>query len=258
MFCLILTCSFISSRPQIALLPRYSFLEIFTAGDPDSIARKQSYERYRCHETAKSVSRPQMSEVCAKLITSMSALINDGALRECQQRMLGLWREYWGLISLVHVVIKSRSLIPQLVSAILRVRSSLSVMSVGDSAAASPTYQAGAVINVHQELTALALPAANVRQIFSLLWYISNILIKFIFVCSSLYFSALFLFICFLFYLFVFWISFFYFLCLFCFILLCFLSFFLVYFLLFMLLFSSFLYFVYILFLFNCICLFVV
>ncbi|XP_026097959.1 laminin subunit beta-2 isoform X1 [Carassius auratus] len=65
---------------SIALLPRYSSLEMFTAGDPASVARKQSYERYRCHETAKSVSRPQMSEVCAKLITSMSALINDGAL----------------------------------------------------------------------------------------------------------------------------------------------------------------------------------
>lgn len=69
---------------SIALLPRYSSLEMFTAGDPASVARKQSFERYRCHETAKSVSRPQMSEVCAKLITSMSALINDGALAcEC-------------------------------------------------------------------------------------------------------------------------------------------------------------------------------
>uniref|UniRef100_A0A8C1KS96 Laminin, beta 2 (laminin S) n=1 Tax=Cyprinus carpio TaxID=7962 RepID=A0A8C1KS96_CYPCA len=65
---------------SIALLPHYSSLEMFTAGDPASVARKQSYERYRCHETAKSVSRPQMSEVCAKLITSMSALINNGAL----------------------------------------------------------------------------------------------------------------------------------------------------------------------------------
>lgn len=34
-------------------------------------------------------------------------------------------------------------------------------MSVGVSAAAGPTYQAGAVINVHQELTALALLDAN-------------------------------------------------------------------------------------------------
>ncbi|XP_051947740.1 laminin subunit beta-2-like [Xyrauchen texanus] len=71
----------------IALLPRYSSLEMFIAGDPTSVARKQSYERYRCHETAKSVSRPQMSEVCAKLITSMSALINDGALPcECDSQ----------------------------------------------------------------------------------------------------------------------------------------------------------------------------
>uniref|UniRef100_A0A8C7J465 Laminin, beta 2 (laminin S) n=1 Tax=Oncorhynchus kisutch TaxID=8019 RepID=A0A8C7J465_ONCKI len=41
---------------------------------------KQSYERYRCHEGAKSVTRPQISNVCAKLITSMSAIINHGAL----------------------------------------------------------------------------------------------------------------------------------------------------------------------------------
>ncbi|XP_036388828.1 laminin subunit beta-2 isoform X2 [Megalops cyprinoides] len=68
---------------SISLLPRYSSLEMFIAGDPASIARKQSYERYRCHEGAKAVSRPQLSDVCAKLITSMSAIINDGALA-CQ------------------------------------------------------------------------------------------------------------------------------------------------------------------------------
>ncbi|XP_028979855.2 laminin subunit beta-2 isoform X1 [Esox lucius] len=68
---------------SISLLPRYSSLEMFIAGDPTSIARKQSYERYRCHEGAKSVTRPQISDVCAKLITSMSAIINDGAL-PCQ------------------------------------------------------------------------------------------------------------------------------------------------------------------------------
>uniref|UniRef100_A0AAR2JQX6 Laminin, beta 2 (laminin S) n=1 Tax=Pygocentrus nattereri TaxID=42514 RepID=A0AAR2JQX6_PYGNA len=68
---------------SIALLPRYSSLEMFVAGDPASLTRKQSYERYRCHESAKSVSRPTLSDVCAKLITSMSAIINDGAL-PCQ------------------------------------------------------------------------------------------------------------------------------------------------------------------------------
>ncbi|KAI4871644.1 hypothetical protein NFI96_018573, partial [Prochilodus magdalenae] len=68
---------------SIALIPRYTSLEMFVAGDPSSLTRKQSYERHRCHESAKSVSRPALSDVCAKLITSMSAIINDGAL-PCQ------------------------------------------------------------------------------------------------------------------------------------------------------------------------------
>uniref|UniRef100_A0A665X2C9 Laminin subunit beta-2-like n=1 Tax=Echeneis naucrates TaxID=173247 RepID=A0A665X2C9_ECHNA len=65
---------------QIALMPRHSYMEMFNAGDPASNIRKQTYERYRCHEGAKSVARPLMSDTCAKLITSMSAIINDGAL----------------------------------------------------------------------------------------------------------------------------------------------------------------------------------
>lgn len=63
-------------------MPRHSSMEMFNAGDPASNGRKQTYERYRCHEGAKSVTRPLMSDTCAKLITSMSAIINDGALRE--------------------------------------------------------------------------------------------------------------------------------------------------------------------------------
>uniref|UniRef100_A0A3P9JZ19 Laminin, beta 2 (laminin S) n=1 Tax=Oryzias latipes TaxID=8090 RepID=A0A3P9JZ19_ORYLA len=65
---------------SIALMPRHSSLDMFTAGDPASAVRKQTYERYHCHEGAKSVIRPQMSDTCAKLISSMSAIINDGAL----------------------------------------------------------------------------------------------------------------------------------------------------------------------------------
>ncbi|XP_061636801.1 laminin subunit beta-2 isoform X1 [Phyllopteryx taeniolatus] len=65
---------------SIALMPRHSSIEIFNAGDLASSNRKQTYERYRCHEGAKSVTRPSISETCAKLITSMSAVINDGAL----------------------------------------------------------------------------------------------------------------------------------------------------------------------------------
>uniref|UniRef100_A0A673C8J1 Laminin subunit beta-2-like n=1 Tax=Sphaeramia orbicularis TaxID=375764 RepID=A0A673C8J1_9TELE len=65
---------------SIALMPRHSSMEMFNAGDAASNIRKQTYERYRCHEGAKSVTRPLMSDTCAKLITSMSAIINDGAL----------------------------------------------------------------------------------------------------------------------------------------------------------------------------------
>lgn len=57
-------------------------MEMFTAGDSASDSRKQTYERYRCHDAAKGVTRPPMSDTCAKLIASMSAIINDGALRE--------------------------------------------------------------------------------------------------------------------------------------------------------------------------------
>ncbi|XP_061592828.1 laminin subunit beta-2 isoform X1 [Cololabis saira] len=65
---------------SIALMPRHVSMEMFNAGDPGSTARRQSYERYRCHEGAKGVIRPAMSDTCAKLISSMSAVINDGAL----------------------------------------------------------------------------------------------------------------------------------------------------------------------------------
>lgn len=63
-------------------MPRPSSLEMFNAGDPASDNRKQAYARYRCHEAAKGVARPAMSDTCAKLVASMSAVVNDGALRE--------------------------------------------------------------------------------------------------------------------------------------------------------------------------------
>ncbi|XP_004565524.2 laminin subunit beta-2 isoform X1 [Maylandia zebra] len=65
---------------SIALMPRHSAMEMFNAGDPASNIRRQTYERYHCHDGAKSVTRPLMSDTCAKLISSMSAIINDGAL----------------------------------------------------------------------------------------------------------------------------------------------------------------------------------
>uniref|UniRef100_A0A7N6BW38 Laminin, beta 2 (laminin S) n=1 Tax=Anabas testudineus TaxID=64144 RepID=A0A7N6BW38_ANATE len=47
---------------SIALMPRHSSMEMFNAGDPASNNRKQTYERYRCHEGAKSVTRPLMTD----------------------------------------------------------------------------------------------------------------------------------------------------------------------------------------------------
>lgn len=68
---------------QISLIPQHSSMEMFNAGDPTANSRKQTYERYRCHDSTKTVSRNLMSNTCSKLISSMSAIINDGALREC-------------------------------------------------------------------------------------------------------------------------------------------------------------------------------
>uniref|UniRef100_A0A3P8UVT8 Laminin, beta 2-like n=1 Tax=Cynoglossus semilaevis TaxID=244447 RepID=A0A3P8UVT8_CYNSE len=68
---------------SIAFMPRHSSMEMFNGGDPASNIRKQTYDRYRCHEGSKSVTRPLMSDTCAKLISSMSAIINNGALCNC-------------------------------------------------------------------------------------------------------------------------------------------------------------------------------
>ncbi|XP_076839895.1 LOW QUALITY PROTEIN: laminin subunit beta-2 [Brachyhypopomus gauderio] len=68
---------------SIVLMPLYTSLEMFVAGDPASIVRKQNYERLHCHESAMSVPRPAISDICTKLISSMSAIVNDRALA-CQ------------------------------------------------------------------------------------------------------------------------------------------------------------------------------
>lgn len=78
----------------------------------------------------------------------------------------------------VYVIINIRTFFPQRASVILKVRSALSVMFVVVSAAAGPTYQAGAVRNVHQELTALALLDANVREISVRIYFMVSLLLS--------------------------------------------------------------------------------
>ncbi|XP_053325272.1 laminin subunit beta-2 [Spea bombifrons] len=65
---------------SIVLIPRYSSLEMFIGGDPASIHRKETFERYHCHGNSGSVIKSPTTEVCSNLITSMSAVVHDGAL----------------------------------------------------------------------------------------------------------------------------------------------------------------------------------
>ncbi|XP_029457085.1 laminin subunit beta-2-like isoform X2 [Rhinatrema bivittatum] len=68
---------------SLVLVPRYSSMEMFIAGDPASISRKETFERYHCHDSSKSVVKVPTAEACASLITSMSAILHEGAL-PCQ------------------------------------------------------------------------------------------------------------------------------------------------------------------------------
>ncbi|XP_066474032.1 laminin subunit beta-2 [Tiliqua scincoides] len=68
---------------SLVLMPRHSFLEMFIAGDAASIARKGTFERYRCTQQARPVVKAPAPEPCANLLTSMSAIIHQGAL-PCQ------------------------------------------------------------------------------------------------------------------------------------------------------------------------------
>ncbi|XP_072276732.1 laminin subunit beta-2 isoform X2 [Pyxicephalus adspersus] len=65
---------------SLVLVPRYSSLEMFIAGDPASIQRKEAFERFQCHSSNINVIKSATNEVCTKLITSMSSVIHDGAL----------------------------------------------------------------------------------------------------------------------------------------------------------------------------------
>ncbi|XP_040262985.1 laminin subunit beta-2 isoform X2 [Bufo bufo] len=65
---------------SLVLVPRYSSLEMFIGGDSASIQRKDAFERFRCHSNSGSVQKSSTNEVCSKLITSMSAILHEGAL----------------------------------------------------------------------------------------------------------------------------------------------------------------------------------
>ncbi|KAG8435977.1 hypothetical protein GDO86_007172 [Hymenochirus boettgeri] len=65
---------------SLVLVPRYSSMEMFIAGDPASIQRKDTFERYRCHSNSLNVVKMTTNEVCTNLTSSMSAILHNGAL----------------------------------------------------------------------------------------------------------------------------------------------------------------------------------
>uniref|UniRef100_A0A8C0FRK5 Uncharacterized protein n=1 Tax=Bubo bubo TaxID=30461 RepID=A0A8C0FRK5_BUBBB len=68
--------------PQLVLLPRYSSLEMFIAGDPSSMERRETFERYRCTQPFHTAGPSSVAEPCSSLLHSLSAILHDGALRE--------------------------------------------------------------------------------------------------------------------------------------------------------------------------------
>ncbi|XP_078470535.1 laminin subunit beta-2-like isoform X1 [Lampetra planeri] len=73
---------------SLVLLPLYTSLEMFSGDDRESTRRRDNFERYLCQESGKAVMKQPVTEVCAGLICSLSALLHDGAL-PCQCDLQG-------------------------------------------------------------------------------------------------------------------------------------------------------------------------
>ncbi|RMB98930.1 hypothetical protein DUI87_24475 [Hirundo rustica rustica] len=66
---------------SLVLLPRYSSLEMFIAGDPSSMERRETFERYHCAQPFHAAGPSPVAEPCSRLLHSLSAILHDGALR---------------------------------------------------------------------------------------------------------------------------------------------------------------------------------
>ncbi|XP_030912180.1 laminin subunit beta-2, partial [Geospiza fortis] len=65
---------------SLVLLPRYSSLEMFIAGDPGSMERRETFERYHCAQPFHAAGPSPVAEPCSSLLHSLSAILHDGAL----------------------------------------------------------------------------------------------------------------------------------------------------------------------------------
>lgn len=57
-------------------------MEMFIAGDPAAMGRRETFERYRCAQHFHTVVMSPVAEPCSRLLHSLSAILHDGALRE--------------------------------------------------------------------------------------------------------------------------------------------------------------------------------
>ncbi|NXD69062.1 LAMB2 protein, partial [Eolophus roseicapillus] len=76
-----LGCASTRQDPSASLAPppRYSSLEMFIAGDPISMKRRETFERYRCAQPFYAAGPSPPPEPCSRLLHSLSAILHDGA-----------------------------------------------------------------------------------------------------------------------------------------------------------------------------------
>ncbi|XP_009890851.1 PREDICTED: laminin subunit beta-2-like [Charadrius vociferus] len=69
---------------SLVLLPQYSSLEMFIAGDPGSMERRKTFERYRCAQPFHAAGPSPVAEPCSSLLHSLSAGLHEGGLHPLQ------------------------------------------------------------------------------------------------------------------------------------------------------------------------------
>lgn len=136
------------------LLPRYSSLEMFIAGDPSSMERRETFERYRCAQPFYAAGPSPVAEPCSSLLHSLSAILHDGALREYSPTPRPA--------PCPTAADTDPALCLQPVSVIPRARSVLSASPRAGSASANPMSWDAAVTAVPQEPLALGPAGADV------------------------------------------------------------------------------------------------
>uniref|UniRef100_UPI00358E9050 laminin subunit beta-2-like isoform X2 n=1 Tax=Myxine glutinosa TaxID=7769 RepID=UPI00358E9050 len=65
---------------SLLLIPNFSSLEMFIAGDAASSARRDAFERHRCQEGLWPVIKRHPPPTCTHLLSSMAALVHNGSL----------------------------------------------------------------------------------------------------------------------------------------------------------------------------------